>query len=341
MNKKLIIFTFGLLMIFILSACSSTPKIDEPMKENTLCGDGICQSSENNSNCPYDCQEECKSDYCNEKIWVYCGYSNPQLSKQVNPLENVEEHSNCSKQEKLFSEFFNLQSKVYNCLASYFNFKPMRINYVIYYPKESICQQKDGCEGAEGGRTTPTLISMSTLPGKHPFGENQPINPSDLIADKHETTHYFLFKMLGNQIPDWFNEAIAIQTNERVHCEISEYWQGDAYLIENEGESYQYGIKMNDKTYLNYDFYTRLKDKQTNLSSTEKKSPHIIGALFIMGLNQDYNCSKECITKVVLKLHENRKGIENITSLKIKQAIEEVTKRKVQPLFDLLEIKLE
>ncbi|MFH0701084.1 MAG: hypothetical protein V2A62_01465 [Candidatus Woesearchaeota archaeon] len=317
MKNYLLVLMF--VSIFLILGCSEPPKeIVSP-----ICGNQICEEGESQDYCPYDCAIDCKSNFCNDKVLVYC------------------DQPNCTEQE-LFPAFLEMQTKVYGCLSAYFKFTPHRIPYLIYPSKSPPCSQKKGCEGSEGGQATSYGIRMYGLSGFHPYEKNHPTKQEHLTADKHETTHYFIFQMLGPSVPLWFHEAIAIQTNERLFCHDREDLNGDAYLNEREeakDPDYKYGVGMDDKTSLNSNFYQRLKKGQTTLSESEKSTSHILGTLFIIGLKEDYHCEKECVTKILYQLYQRRDINAQMPAEEIKVATNTIVGQDTQPIFDLLGIQ--
>lgn len=283
-------------------------------EEKFICGNGVCENqAEKDSGCTIDCGSgSCKGGIgqCDDNVDVYCicQEEESRIIRANSPCIN--ECDNCGKQEQLFDDFAAMQSQVYSCLVDYFQFKPFsKAKYfVVHDDLKEACNDPDGCLGAETGKFPLTLggegVLFDNLPGDQEFGENQPTKNKHLMADKHETVHYFLHQMLHSP-PAWLDEAIAIQTNERLVCHPQESQGGDAYLQERQGDTF--GIVMSDNTYLNDDFYQRLKNKQTSLSSFEKTGKtgdYIIGTLWIMGLKLDYGCEKECVRDIILKLKE-------------------------------------
>lgn len=279
--------------------------------EKFICGNGICENQrEKDFGCSYDCGwGSCKGNNCNEKVDVYCACKSDEFKaiKEGSPCQGEVSCDNCDKQTSLFSDFADIQSQVYDCLANYFGFKPNRVpNLVVYDSLGEECNDPNGCFGYETGKSYQLFgLYWNPLPGSRDYNENQPTKPNHLIADKHEITHHFISRAL-HFVPQWFNEAIAIQTNERLKCHPKESLKGDGYLaetnfdLENNG-----GIHMDDNTRLNDDFYLRLKKGQTSLSDQEKNDYYITGVLWVLGLKLDYGCKEDCISKIVLKLKEH------------------------------------
>ncbi|MBU2638038.1 MAG: hypothetical protein KJ955_03630 [Nanoarchaeota archaeon] len=210
----------------------------------------------------------------------------------------------CGGLSDLFDDLLEMQTEVVQCLSDYFDYNPKRVPYLIYpnVTDELICSNLEGCRGYEGGTHYHGIgVLFKGLSGDFDYGMKYPSRPEQLYADKHETTHYFVYSML-HTVPSWFNEAVAIQTNERLACHPQELPWGDTYLVEREGDAG--GINMDDGTYLNYNFYRRLRDGETSLSDDEFNKPHIIGTLFIMGLKEDYDCDKFCVRDIVTALRE-------------------------------------
>ena len=263
-----------------------------------ICGNGICENNrEIESGCSYDCQLPCKGANCNEKIDVYCACQKPEFAL----INNAASCSSCDQQENLFDEFVTMQSQVYDCLADYFQYPSSRIpNLVVYDSSQPSCNNQNGCYGYEGGWASPVGVVWKTLQGSRSYGENQPTQAEQLMADKHETTHHILNQMVHGP-PGWFTEAIAIQTNERLICHPQENPKGDSYLKERDESG---GKVMSDGTLLNESFYLRLKNGETVLSPAEQQFAHVLGTLWVLGLKLDYDCTEECVREIVLELQE-------------------------------------
>lgn len=261
-----------------------------------ICGNGVCENSrEMQSGCSYDCVLPCKGNNCNSKVDVYCACQKPEFAL----ISNAPACASCGQQESLFADFNTMQTQVYDCLSDYFEFNSTRVpNLVVYDQAQPTCNNANGCYGYEGGWASPVGVVWRTLQGSRSYGQNQPTQSQQLMADKHETTHYILHQMIHGP-PGWFDEAVAIQTNERLYCHPQENPKGDGYLKERNESG---GVLMSDGSLLNESFYLRLKNGETSLSPAEKQYAHIIGTLWVIGLKHDYNCTQDCVRDIVAEL---------------------------------------
>ncbi len=278
-------------------------------KDTFICGDGICQGKkEIDSGCAYDCGWPCVGKYCNQEINVYCACqeSSFALLKEITPCKAKVNCNNCSQQEPLLDDFYDMQTQVYECLADYFQFQPLRIPYLIAYnPAEEKCTEPTGCSGYATGHSDPVGLSFIPLSGDRSYGENQPTLTKQLVAEKHETTHYFLNHLL-HAVPDWFKEAISIQTEERIKCHPKEDPKGDAFLLETEEDLLhpELGIILANGMNLNEEFYQKWKKGEASLSETEKKDYYFQATLWLMGLKLDYSCTEDCIQEILQELRQ-------------------------------------
>lgn len=343
------------------------------ISNKNFCGNYSCESGEsydgkaeeNFSQCSLDCSAPASGDYSNEYVKVECGCSEYNvLSKRHGCVKDAEKCGNCGPQEALFGEVQKIQTDVVKCLADYFQFKPNRLVYKVFYnPNLDKCNQTAGCSGAEGGVGGPDYVLFHNLNGFRAYNQVVPTKAEYLTADVHETTHYFVYQML-HAPPSWFQEALAIQTNERLNCTSKQTSEGDSYLQEKGNVSG--GINMSAGVNLNYDFYKKFKAGKVSLNSSEKKDHYITASLFLMGLKQDYSCGADCIKDVVIKLREYEQNAcisgtgtncsivnsgdnwllmglagstgEDITkaNLLIKQKFEEVIGKDISGLFNLV-----
>lgn len=281
------------------------------IENKNFCGNYSCEAGESYNGladevfqqCSLDCSAPAGGSYSNEYAKVECGCSEYNvLSKRHGCIKDAKKCDSCGPQQALFSEVQKIQTDVVKCLADYFQFKPDRLVYKVFYnPDLEECALKDGCSGAEGGVGGPDYVLFHNLNGFRAYGQVVPTKAEYITADIHETTHYFVYQML-HAAPSWFQEAIAIQTNERLNCTNRQTANGDAYLVEKGNTSG--GINMSTGGNLNYDFYKKLKQGKVSLSSSEKQDHYILASLFLMGLKQDYNCAADCIKDVVIKLRE-------------------------------------
>ncbi|MFH0815059.1 MAG: hypothetical protein V1902_03240 [Candidatus Falkowbacteria bacterium] len=370
---------------YLCSACKSNEKCVAgkcsaiALEHKNVCGNFVCEEGESydgkvaksvgGTQCALDCSAPCTGDYCNSYAQVECACKEyDALAERHGCVANAKKCGNCGAMEKLFDDVLTIQTDVIKCLADYFEYKPARVLYKVFYNPSEPCQSKDGCPGNEGGVGGPDYIMFPIINGFHQYGQNLPIKASEITADVHETTHYFLFQMLHG-VPGWFHEAIAIQTNERLSCVSSQADWGDNYLKEKGGTTGG-GINMADGNYLTYDYYRKLKKDQVSLSAAEKDNHYIAATLFIMGLKDDYKCGFNCVKDIVIKLREkeqnncmfgigencsvvnygatwglfwlgngDKDGGELSANKLIKAAVEEVVGKSVTPLFDLLGIK--
>lgn len=352
-----------------------------PLENENFCGNYECEAGESFSgkaydflnlsgDCYLDCNPPCLAgpDLCNQYAEVHCACDEyPVLSQRHGCIKNAPACTDCGLQEKLLPEVLKIQTEILKCLRQYFGFQPNRLVYKVFNnPTLEKCTLTEGCTGAEGGIGGADYVVFHNLNGFRAFGEVVPTKPEFLTVDVHETTHYFLYQMLHG-LPSWFHESLAIQANERLNCSSRQAAWGDAYLQERENQ--KGGIYMGDGTTLNLDYYRRLRDRKTQLSETELKSPHLLGTLFAIGLREDYQCGFECYRDVVIRLREQEQKFcrlgkgkncavanyektinifglgsgetsdwEKITTEIIKKAFDQVTGKDTQPLFELLKL---
>ncbi|MBI5254368.1 hypothetical protein HY932_01140 [Candidatus Falkowbacteria bacterium] len=348
------------------------------LEHKNVCGNFVCEEGESydgkvaksvgGTQCALDCSAPCTGEYCNSYAQIECACDEyDALAERHGCIASAKKCGNCGAMEKLFDSVLTIQTDVIKCLSDYFQYKPARVLYKVFYNPGEPCQSKSGCKGNEGGAAGPDYIMFPTINGFHQYGQILPIKASEVTADVHETTHYFLYQMLHG-IPSWFHEAIAIQTNERLNCVSSQQSWGDYYLYEKEKGIG--GINMADGNYLTYDYYRKLKKGQVSLSSKEKEDHYLTGTIFVMGLKDDYKCGFNCVKDIVIKLREkeqtncmfgigencsvvnygttwgmfwlgngDKEGGELAANKLIKATVEEVVGKSVEPLFDLLNIK--
>ncbi|MBI5077047.1 hypothetical protein HZB94_01560 [Candidatus Falkowbacteria bacterium] len=343
------------------------------LSNQNFCGNYSCEAGESYNGlaeetfqqCSLDCPAPASGGYSNEYVKVECGCAEYNvLSKRHGCVKDAKKCDDCGPQEALFSEVQKIQTDVVKCLSDYFQFKPNRLVYKVFYnPDLEKCSQKNGCTGIEGGVGGPDYVMFHNLNGFRAYGQVVPTKVEYLTSDVHETTHYFIYQML-HAPPSWFQEALAIQTNERLNCSNKQTSDGDAYLQEKGNTSG--GINMSAGVNLNSDFYKKFKAGKVSLNSAEKKDHYIVASLFLMGLKQDYNCSADCVKDAVIKLREfeqnacmsgsgancsivnagknwllmglNGSTGEDITKANalIKQKFEEVIGKDISALFDLV-----
>lgn len=281
-----------------------------------ICGNGICENARERYNgCTYDCPETVCKGVCTEHADVYCGCNTEEyrLIRSIVTCKSRVSCDSCGEQSGLFGAFANVQNQVYNCLSNYFGYYPSRIpNMVINDETEEPCSNRGGCGYIQPIKPRVSKLVSWNLPGNRSYNQNHPTSGAQLLAEKHEATHYYLYRML-HSIPGWFDEGVAIQTQERLHCSPQEDPNGDAYLQEREeAVGVRGGITMGDGTHLNADFYRRLKRGETHLIGDlgdRDYESHSVGALWIIGLKEDYNCTENCLRDIVnlLKQEVDRK----------------------------------
>jgi hypothetical protein len=233
-----------------------------------VCGDYSCDEGETYEFCPFDCEDSCKSEFCNEgEVSVYSAcvdfdYFTDKVPCLVScevdldtdfdggdpiSLNPVEEDDICSdavleEQEMLFDDYLAMQTKVYECLSNYFDYEPFMLSYVFGpESKLSICTDAEGCGCTTGGTAYPGFILHHSLKGFMPYNSDIPTEVGHLIPDEHETTHAFIRQMI-HSLPKWFSEGLAVQTNERLQCDtwaLEELgYQDEAYECTLKGDSY-------------------------------------------------------------------------------------------------------
>ncbi len=333
MKKVALIFLSISIFIIILYFIINLPE-QEPYKP-PICGDSICWEGEE-SYC-LDCNLSCKSEFCNSKINVLC--------------------DNCTEtQKKLLPTLFEHQNIAYDCLANYYNYHPPRLIYhTISSPDSPIepCNKKEGCYISGGGIAYHEGIEQEFIPGLREYGENDVTKKENIGFEIHEFAHIFTYYGLGI-VQSWFTEGISIYTESRVLCHPD-------YILSNKMDDFlslYNQLKKGDKTLdeiAPYDEYY-----QTSHNS------HRIGSMYFSALEQDYNCNKKCISRILYFLYEYRKNcvrdcFENakkyvpqlmnfslnnndlrvpiITNKIIKQKSEEIIGEDLNSLFELLEIE--
>lgn len=297
-----------------------------------ICGNGICEKSEE-SYC-LDCNLSCRSELCNSKINIIC--------------------DNCSEtQKKLLPKLFEHQNTIYNCLSDFFSYRPPRLIYhtILQNDVTKSCFKEEGCY-ITGGITENLEINQGFIPGLRERNETDVTKEENVGFEIHELVHIFTHYALGNLVPAWFDEGISIYAESRFLCHpnliLSSRFDSSTknYKKLKEGKLKLEEIAPFDEWY---------KTKYDN---------HIIGMLYFSALEQDYNCDKECITKILFTLYQHRKNcvgicfekarnstsdkinsinmndlrIKIITNEIIKQKSEEIIGQDLTPLFSLLQI---
>lgn len=341
-----------------------------------LCGNKVCEEGENQGVCPFDCEIPCESEFCNEKVVVFCGCDGRDHLLNACTFNEPCSEEKCTSQVQLFDEVLEAETKVYDCLADYFDYKPLRVPFVVYAEKNSVCNMPGGCpRPATNSYSNAVYVINPALQGYVSHGEIYPGGTSELIIDEHEIVHHFLYQML-HSIPLWFHEGVAIQTDARVDCDVKAHpddsGMGYVKTVENGKSDVDVpsgtGFWLNDEQSLTFDegFYQALKAGKVKINpeTTPKmytafgiKRTHLIGSLFMTGLKLDYDCTEDCVRDIVVKLREfeegrcpgpecgiaqtlgTREGEEAITSAIIKEKTNEVVGKDTTPLFELLELK--
>lgn len=340
------------------------------------CGNNICEEGENQGNCPFDCEIPCESNFCNEKVVVFCGCDHREYLLNECIFSEPCAENQCQSQEGLFDEVLQSQTSVYDCLADYFNYNPSRIPYIIYAEKTDVCDQEGGCPRPNSSTATNVYYIINpSLPGFVSYGEIYTNKVEQLVVDEHEMTHHFLNQML-HSIPDWFSEGVAIQTDARINCDVSSHPLRSGIGYEKTLESAETdidnprgsGFWLNDdgSILFNEGFYQDLKEGLVSINETltpavydlpGRRDPHIIGSLFMMGLKLDYNCTENCVRDIIKELKDfeeqrcpgpncgirlalgAREGEEGINNSILKEKINKVLGQDTTPLFELLELK--
>lgn len=338
-----------------------------------LCGNDICEVGENQGVCPFDCEIPCESEFCNEKVVVFCGCDGRDYLLNACTFNEPCAEDQCTSQVPLFDEVLEAQTKVYDCLADYFDYTPLRVPFIIYAEKNSVCNIPGGCPRPKTNSATyANYIINPSLQGYVSHGEIYPTEANQLIIDEHEMTHYFLFQML-HSIPMWFHEGVAIQTDARLDCDVKAHPFNSGIGYEKTLENGKFdidtprgsGFWSSEDPSIVFDegFYEDLKAGKITISPETTpimytpfgtKEAHRMGSLFMMGLKLDYNCTQDCVRDIILKLKEFednrcpgpecgialvlgiREGEETITNAIIKEKVNEVVGEDTTPLFELL-----
>ena len=333
--KKIILILLAIIILIITYLIIFNPLSSEQEQYSPpICGDNICEEGEEYYS--LDCNLSCKSELCSSKINIIC--------------------DNCTETQKLLiPTFFEHQTIAYNCLSNYYNYNPPRLVYHIISSTNIFtepCSKKKGCYISGGGIANRNEITQSFIPGLRESGENDVTKQENVGFEIHELAHIFTHYGLGI-VPSWFTEGISIYTESRILCHPD-------YILSN---------KIDDFSIL----YIQLKEGNKTLDEIApydeyyktKHNSHRIGSMYFSALEQDYDCNKECIARILYSLHEYRENcagdcFENakesipqimnfslsnkdlrvpiITNEIIKQKSEEVTGKDLSSLFDMLEI---
>lgn len=284
--KKRFLF---LILIILINGCVNTSQNIRELYQPPVCGNGICEDSEE-FYC-LDCNLSCKSEFCNSQINLIC--------------------DRCTEtQKELLPVLFEHQTIVYNCLSNYFGYHPLRLVYhtVAHNNIVEPCFKKEGCYVSGGGFGGKEGIKQGFIPGLREYGEIDVTKEENVGFEIHELIHVFTEYNLG-VIPAWFNEGISIYTESRVSCHPNQVLSGkiDNFLG-------IYNLLKTGNTTLNniapYDQYYEVKH-----------NAHIIGALYFCALEQDYNCNKDCIAKILYSLNEYREDCTGICFENAKKSV--------------------
>ncbi|MDP1696133.1 MAG: hypothetical protein Q8L29_04425 [archaeon] len=324
---------FVIILYFILNSFDINQSKEE--YKSSICGNNICEESEE-SYC-LDCNLSCKSELCNPKINVIC--------------------DNCTEiHKKLLQTLFEHQNLAYDYLADYYGYHPSRLIYHIILQtniSDELCSKKEGCYIGDVGTAYQEGVKQAFIPGLREFGENEITKQENVGFSIHELSHVFTQYGLGI-VPIWFSEGISIYSESRLLCHPD-------YILSDKIDSslYSYNKLKTGTIVLDdiapYDEYYK----------TEHDS-HVTGAMYFGALEQDYDCDKNCISKILYSLHKYRdnctgecfenvkKSIPQIMNLSlnnndlrvqiitneiIKQKSEEVTGQNLTYLFNLLKIE--
>jgi len=333
----LAVSVFIIILYFIMNGfnTNTNSQKEKELYKPPICGNDICEEDEE-SYC-LDCNLSCKSELCNSKINIIC--------------------DNCTEtQKELLPTLFEHQTIAYDCLVDYYGYSPPRLVYHVISGKnfsDEPCSKKEGCYIGDVGTAYQEGVEQSFIPGLREFGENEVTKEENVGFSIHELSHVFTAYGLGI-VPIWFNEGISIYSESRLLC--------NSKQILSE--------KMDDFSSL----YNQLKNKEKTLDEIApydeyyetKHNSHRIGSMYLSALEQDYNCDKKCIAKILYSLHEYKENctgecFENakmaipqlmnlslnnkdlrvpiITNDIIKQNSEEVTGKNLSSLFEVLEIE--
>lgn len=333
-----ILVSIGLITLisFVITTINSGMKKEKSKLKIELCGDNICEEYEE-SYC-LDCNFKCKTDdYCNSKINIVCEDCSPTKTK-------------------LLSKIFENQNIVYDCLSDFFGYNSSLIIYTLDNESQSTCED-DKCYYC-GASNNYYGVYLGNTCGYYEFGEEEVIKIKNVGFEIHETTHYFNSRNLGHTLPGWFDEGLAIYTESRIPCAFG--ITKDKEKIDNIAKADYYKLKNKEKTLKKIAF----AKERTKFTTEQGYSNHIIGSMFFIALEEDYNCSNKCVSDILHSLYVYRKnctgecfsnalnsssskidGINSndlrvniITNDVIKQISEKVVNQDLTPLFDLFEV---
>lgn len=332
----IVFFTFLLIISILLIIVNDKNNPSQKQYSPPICGNDVCESDEGANYC-LDCNLSCKSELCNSKINVIC--------------------KGCTEiQRGLLPTLFEHQNLIYDCLSNYYGYHPPRLIYHTLTgnqpAQENVCSNKEGCYIQNIGMADEEGVIQGLLPGLRRFNESDVTQPENVGFELHELPHVFTYYGMGI-VPIWFNEGIAVYSESRILCSPQQ-------RLSDRLDSFSmlYQKLKNDEILLDvaapYDHYYKTPHDS-----------HILGSLFFVGLEEDYNCNKECVAKILYSLYEYRqnctgicfetakKSIPELTNLSmnindlriqiitneiIKEKSEEVTGKNLTPLFNLLKI---
>jgi len=305
-NETIIILIF--ITIIVLSSfifLESKSNFQKTLSQS-FCGNNICEKNEE-AYC-LDCNLSCKSKFCDSRINIIC--------------------DNCNVKETLIQELLDHQKIVYDCLSNYYSYHPSRLIYHTIKNTSNIkelCDKEDDCYINGGSFSERDGIMQEQIPGLINFGEFEVTSKEKVGFEIHELAHAFTYYGLGN-VPSWLNEGISIYSESKLNCHEKQFRKDE--------------IKENYELYNSKNITIPLEEYERT-----KKSNHVIGARYFGYLEEEYECSKKCISRILYSLYEYRQNytkndlrIEVINNKIIKQRSEDIIGESLTELFNLLEI---
>lgn len=302
--------------------CISGQCTEIELTRKNVCGNFVCDDGEyydgeliapgkeayaiTNKRCFFDCSPKTRG-VSNSYVDIVCACDEAAdkniASCAVKDTKEYGKCLNCGEEEKLFNHVAELQKEAIKCLSDYFSFRPPIIKYYLYHLRGKEICNFDGCT-KESGAAANLFVYQSGLNGYIKKGNKYVTQLEDLRIDVHETIHIFMSLML-HHIPSWFNEAAAIQTNERLICpniENHRFSKREAYLSEID---YSLGAGVLDVSgaYINLAYWKKLKENGVPLPK-EIIDSHTKGTLFVLALRDEYGCGADCFRDIIIKLKE-------------------------------------